>query len=61
MEDFWAWQEVVTQQNGYHGPQFRATRRTTQEGATLLTLFNMVVDNVVPNWLSMKVEDGGIS
>ena len=26
-------------------------------GMTSLTLFNVVVDNVVHNWLSMKVED----
>ena len=44
---FWSRQELVTQQNRYHGPQFRATCGTTKGGLTSPTLFNVRVDNVV--------------
>ena len=57
LAELWVQQEVVTRGNWYHGPQFRATRGTTQGGLKLLTLFNVVVDNVVRHWLSMTVED----
>ena len=49
-------QEVIIQQNGYHGLHFRATRITTQGGMTFPTLFNMAVDSVVWYWLSMIVK-----
>ena len=54
--ELWAWQEVVTQKNGCHDTQFRATRRTTQGGLILPTLFNVLIYNVVRHWLSMTVE-----
>ena len=54
---FWYQQEVVTHQNGYHGPHFRATRGITQGGLILPTLFNFIFDNMVRNWLSLSVED----
>ena len=57
LAEFWARQEVVTRKNGDHGPQFRATCGTTQGGLTFTTLFNVAVDNVVRNWLSITVED----
>ena len=44
---FWSHQEIVTRKNGYHGPNFMATRGKTQGGIISTTLFNMVVDNVV--------------
>ena len=56
LAEFWVWQEVCTQKNGYHGPQFKATRRTTQGGLTPPTLFNVVVENVVRYWLYITVE-----
>ena len=48
---------MVTWKNEYYGPQFRATCGTTQGGLTFTTLFNVAVDNVVRNWLSITVED----
>ena len=56
LEEFWAWQEVCTRKNGYNVPQFRATRKTTQEVLTLTSLFNVVVENLVRHWLSMTVQ-----
>ena len=53
----WDNQEVVTRQNGYHGPQLRATHGTTQGGIGLPTLFKVAVNSVVRNWLSLTVED----
>ena len=32
MAEFWSHHEVVTHQNGFHGPQLRVTRGTTQGG-----------------------------
>ena len=55
LTDFWSRQEVFTQKNGYHVPQFRSTCSTTQGLLTSLTLFNMAVDSVVRHWLYMTV------
>ena len=60
LADLWARQEVFTRQNGYHGPQFRATRRTTQGGLKFLTLFIVVVYNAVRHWISVIVEDDAV-
>ena len=56
LEEFWARKEVVTQQNGYHVPQFRSACRTTQVVLPYPTLFNMSVDKVVSHWMSITVE-----
>ena len=54
---FWYQQEVVTRPKGYHGPHFTATRGTTQGGLISPTLFNLIVENLVSNWLAVTVED----
>ena len=54
---FWDQQEVVTFQNRYHIPHFRATSRNTQGGLISLTLFNFIVNNMVRYWLSLAVEN----
>ena len=48
---------MVSRQNVFHGPAFPATRGTTQGGLLSLTIFNVVVDNVIRTWLAMTVED----
>ena len=53
---FWVHQEVVTRQNGYHGPNFKSAQGMTQGGLISLTLFNVVVYNVVRTWLTLNVE-----
>ena len=58
LAQFWARKEVFTQQNEYHGSQFRVTRGTTQGSLTFPTLLNVAVDNVVRHWLSMTMKDG---
>ena len=55
--EFWERQEVVTRENGYHGPRFQATRGITQGYHILPTLFNIVVNNLVRNCMSITVED----
>ena len=57
LEEFWECQEVVTGKNRYHGPHLQATRGTTQGGFIFPTLFNIVVENVVWNWLALAVEE----
>ena len=50
-------QEVVTRNNWYHKPHLNATKGTTQGGLILPTLFNLIMDNVVRNWLALMVKD----
>ena len=50
---FWDLQEVVTQQNGFHGPQLLATRGTSQGVLAYSTLLYMALDTVVRHWLSL--------
>ena len=47
LEEFRKNQEVVTSQNVYHGPQFRATCGTTQGGIVPPKILNVAVDSVV--------------
>ena len=54
---FWDHQEVINHQNGYHGTHFKETRGTTQGRLISPTLFYLIVNNVVRNWLSLTVED----
>ena len=55
LEKNWYQQGVVTRQNRYHKPQFNESRGTTQGGLILPTLFNLIVDNEVWNWLALAV------
>ena len=48
---------MATRQNSFHGPAFPTTRCKTQGGLVSLTLFNVVVNNVIRIWLDMTVED----
>ena len=57
LEEFWLHQEVVTRQNGFHGPQLRATRRTTKGGLSSPTLFNVAVESVFHHWISLTEEE----
>ena len=54
---FWYQQEVVTRQNGHHGPHLKSTQGTSQGRLIFTTLFNLILDNVVINWLVLTVED----
>ena len=47
--EFWELQEVVTCQNGLHGPQFLVTRETTQGVLDSLTLFNVKPSCTLPH------------
>ena len=57
LETFWEFQHVVPRQKGLHGPAFPVTRGTTQGGLVSLTLFNVVVYNVIRTWMKIMVED----
>ena len=57
---FWERHELVTQQNSYHGPQFRATRGTTHGVMTSPILSNVDVGSMVCHWLSITVEDDAV-
>ena len=56
LEEFWENQEVVTSQNGYHGPKFRATHGATQGGIASPTIYNVAVNSVVRHWFLLTVE-----
>ena len=49
--------KVVQRQNGFHRLAFPDTPGTMQGGLLSLTLFNVVVENVIRTWFSMTVED----
>ena len=53
---FWDQQEVVIQKNGYHGMYFKETQGTTKGGLISPTLFDLIVENVVMNWLAMTAK-----
>ena len=53
---FWVHQGVVTRQNGYHVPEFKSNRGTKKSGLISLTLFIVVLDNVVGIWLAMTAK-----
>ena len=57
LEEFWENQELVTRQNGYHEPHFRATCVMTQRDIASPTLLNVAATSVVRHWTSMTVED----
>ena len=57
LDNFWAHQQVLPIQNGYHGLAFPSTRGTMQGGLVSLILFNVVVKNFIRIWLAMTVED----
>ena len=48
---------MVPIHNGLHGPALPTARGATQGSLLSLTLFNMVMDNVIRTWLSMTVEE----
>ena len=54
---FWNQQEFVTHKNGYHVLHFKSTQGTTQGRLISPTLFNLIVNNVVRNWITMTVDD----
>ena len=56
LETFWGRQQVGPIHNGSHGPAFPATRGTTQGSLVSLTLFNVVVENVIITWMAITVE-----
>ena len=47
--EFWERQEVYTWENGYHVPHLQVASGKTQGGLIEPTLFNIAVDNAVPN------------
>ena len=58
---FWERQEFVTRKNGYHGHHSKVTRGETQGGLISPTLFNIIKENVVRNWIALMVEDELVS
>ena len=53
--EFLELQVVINWNNGSHGLHIQVKIRTTQGGLILPTLFNMVINNVLCNWMSMTV------
>ena len=55
LETLWECQQMVPRQNGFYGPAFPATGGKTHGGLVSLTLFNVVVDNLIRTWMAMAV------
>ena len=47
----------MPKKKGNHGPQFKLTGGGTYFRLLSPILFNLIVDNVVRNWLALTVED----
>ena len=60
LAEFWENREVVTRQNGFYGPYFRATCGTTQGGIEFPKLFNVAVNILARHWLSLAPEDESV-
>ena len=56
LKNFWSHQNLVPIHNGYRGPVFPSTPGTTQGSLISMTLFNVVVENIIWTWLAMTVE-----
>ena len=57
LEEFWDRKEAVNREKWFRSPYFQASRETTQGGLILPTLFNLISDNSVRNWIVLTVED----
>ena len=53
--NFWDRQQVVARQQGFHGPAFPSSRGEIQGAPGACTRFNILIDNVVRNWLQATV------
>ena len=60
LAEFWENREVVTRQNGFYGPYFRATCGTTQGGIEFPKLFNVAVNILARHWLLLAPEDESV-
>ena len=56
LETFWKLQQMIPRQNNFHMPYFPVTRGTKHGGLVSLTLFNVLVDNIIRTWLTMMVK-----
>jgi hypothetical protein len=57
LTNYWKKQRIVAKASGYHGDPFEATRGVTQGDPMSPTIFNIVVDAVVRQWLSQVCND----
>ena len=58
LQHFWDHQQIVVSQAGYYGAPFSAQNGLTQGGIVSPTVFNVVCDAVVREWLFQLAQDG---
>jgi len=58
LRHFWDRQSVVARQGKYHGRPFPATRGVTQGDIISPTIFNIVCDAIIRQWLNAVSDDG---
>ena len=59
LENFWAQQQIVPRQSGFHGPVITASRGGTQGSLLFPMLFNILEDAILRHWLSLVIDDDG--
>ena len=55
LRNFWKQQQVVARQQGFHGPAFPSDRGDIQGAPGACTRCNILMDNVVRNWLQATI------
>ena len=55
LQTYWSRIMMVARAGGYYRTAFQGARRVTQEYPISLTIFNVVVDAVVHNWVTVLI------
>ena len=55
LQTYWRRLTIVARAGGYYGTAFQGERRVTQGDLLPSTIFNVVVDAVVRNWVTVVI------
>ena len=56
LQTYWSWLRMVAKAGGYYGAAIIGARGMTQRDPLTPTIFNVVVDLVVRNWVTVILE-----
>ena len=58
IQRFWELREIACRASGYYGQVFKARRGVNQGGSLSPTVFNLMVDAIVREWITQLKERG---